>query len=87
MFYIYHVIIFTAGRKLALSLRCKFIETSSGLDHNVDELLVGIFAQVQLNPKRNRMPQKGAVENGKQLFKQILKFGKKAKSCENLFVL
>ena len=77
----------SAGRKLALSLQCKFIETSSGLDHNVDELLVGIFAQVQLNPKRNRGHSKGAIENGKQLFKQILKLGKKAKSCENLFVL
>lgn len=53
----------------------------------MDELLVGIFAQVQLNPKRNRNQQKGAVENSKQLFKQILKLGKKAKSCENLFVL
>lgn len=87
MFALIISLFFTAGRKLALNLRCKFIETSSGLDHNVDELLVGIFAQVQLNPKRNRMQQKGAVENGKQLFKQILKFGKKAKSCENLFVL
>ncbi|XKL59544.1 hypothetical protein PGB90_000560 [Kerria lacca] len=78
----------STGRKLALSWRCKFIETSSGLDHNVDELLVGIFAQVQLNPKRNRSgQQRGPMENGKQLFRQILKFGKKAKSCENLFVL
>lgn len=33
---------------------CKFIETSSGLDHNVDELLVGIVAQVKLNPQRIR---------------------------------
>lgn len=79
-----------AGRKLALSWHCKFIETSSGLDHNVDELLVGIFAQVQLNPKRNnRMStsSKGLMGSRKQLFKSILNFGKKAKSCENLFVL
>ncbi|CAG2055797.1 unnamed protein product [Timema podura] len=33
------------GRKLANSCNCKFIETSSGLAHNVDELLVGILAQ------------------------------------------
>lgn len=33
-------------------MSCKFIETSSGLDHNVNELLVGIVAQVKLNPKR-----------------------------------
>lgn len=76
-----------AGRKLALSWHCKFIETSSGLDHNVDELLVGIFAQVQLNPKRSRVHQKNVAENGKHLFRQILKLRKKAKSCENLFVL
>ncbi|KAK6630634.1 hypothetical protein RUM43_014619 [Polyplax serrata] len=44
----------SAGRKLANNCGCKFIETSSGLDHNVDELLVGILAQVQLNPKRRR---------------------------------
>lgn len=43
-----------AGRKLAKEIGCKFIETSSGLDHNVDELLVGIVAQVKLNPQRIR---------------------------------
>lgn len=41
-----------AGRRVAKEIRCKFIETSSGLDHNVDELLVGIVAQVKLNPQR-----------------------------------
>ncbi|GAB0087208.1 uncharacterized protein DMENIID0001_014900 [Sergentomyia squamirostris] len=40
------------GRRLAKDVNCKFIETSSGLDHNVDELLVGIVAQVKLNPQR-----------------------------------
>lgn len=44
----------TAGKKLAKEIGCKFIETSSGLDHNVDELLVGIVAQVKLNPQRIR---------------------------------
>lgn len=42
------------ARKLAKEIACKFIETSSGLDHNVDELLVGIVAQVKLNPQRLR---------------------------------
>lgn len=42
------------GRKVAKDIACKFIETSSGLDHNVDELLVGIVAQVKLNPQRLR---------------------------------
>lgn len=44
----------TAGRKLAKEIGCKFIETSSGLNHKVDELLVGIVAQVKLNPQRIR---------------------------------
>lgn len=43
-----------AGRKLAKEIGCKFIETSSGLNHKVDELLVGIVAQVKLNPQRIR---------------------------------
>lgn len=42
----------SVGRKLAKEVRCKFIETSSCLDHNVDELLVGIVAQAKLNPQR-----------------------------------
>lgn len=47
-------IIHTAGRHLAKEVACKFIETSSGLDHHVNELLVGIVAQVKLNPQRIR---------------------------------
>ncbi|XP_017849997.1 uncharacterized protein LOC108604938 [Drosophila busckii] len=43
------------GCRLAKTISCKFIETSSGLDHNVDELLVGIVAQVKLNPQRIRL--------------------------------
>ncbi|XP_070144586.1 uncharacterized protein [Drosophila kikkawai] len=42
------------GRYVATQIACKFIETSSGLHHNVDELLVGIVAQVKLNPQRLR---------------------------------
>jgi len=45
----------SVGRKVAKDIACKFIETSSGLDHNVDELLVGIVAQVKLNPQRLRL--------------------------------
>lgn len=44
--------VISAGRKLAKEIGCKFIETSSCLDHNVDELLVGIVAQAKLNPQR-----------------------------------
>lgn len=34
------------GKALAKSIDAKFIETSSGIQHNVDELLVGILKQV-----------------------------------------
>nr|CAD7194172.1 unnamed protein product [Timema douglasi] len=67
------------GRKLANSCNCKFIETSSGLAHNVDELLVGILAQVQLNPRRDReklnkktKKQKVRIGSGKRILKHLL---------------
>lgn len=36
------------GKQLAASRDAKFIETSSGIQHNVDELLVGVLKQVGL---------------------------------------
>lgn len=36
------------GKALAKSRDAKFIETSSGIQHNVDELLVGILKQVSI---------------------------------------
>lgn len=36
------------GKSLAQSKDSKFIETSSGIQHNVDELLVGILKQVRI---------------------------------------
>ncbi|XP_039277681.1 ras-related protein Rap-2a isoform X1 [Nilaparvata lugens] len=82
------------GRKLANGCSCKFIETSSGLDHNVDELLVGILAQVKLNPRRDRdqmhkkrKRQKVRMGSGKRILKHLLGIKRKAKSCENLLVL
>jgi Rad and Gem related GTP binding protein 1 len=36
----------TDGKSLAASRDVKFIETSSGIQHNVDELLVGVLKQV-----------------------------------------
>ena len=47
---------------MARSYDCKFIETSVGINHNVDELLVGILTQIRLKiqqatkPKRNKSP-------------------------------
>lgn len=40
------VITTSEGKTLAKSIEAKFIETSSGIQHNVDELLVGILKQV-----------------------------------------
>lgn len=41
------VISASEGKALAKSIDAKFIETSSGIQHNVDELLVGILKQVR----------------------------------------
>jgi hypothetical protein len=89
-----YVSLLAAGRKLANSCGCKFIETSSGLDHNVDELLVGILAQVQLNPRRNRekickkkKKQKVRIGSGQRMLRQLLGIKRKSRSCENLLIL
>lgn len=47
----------TEGKSMATSYDCKFIETSVGINHNVDELLVGLLTQIRLkleNPERTR---------------------------------
>lgn len=38
---------------MATSFDCKYIETSSGIQHNVDELLVGILKQIRLRIQMN----------------------------------
>lgn len=43
---------FAAGKSLAIKYGCKYIETSPGINHNVDELLVGMLAQIQLKRQR-----------------------------------
>ena len=42
------VVSFAAGKTLAIRYGCKYIETSPGINHNVDELLVGMLAQIEL---------------------------------------
>ena len=44
----------TEGKALACAHDCKFIETSSGIQHNVDELLVGILKQCRLCEEKTR---------------------------------
>ncbi|KZC05210.1 GTP-binding protein REM 1 [Dufourea novaeangliae] len=78
-----------AGRRLANNCGCKFIETSSGLAHHVDELLVGILAQIQLNPQRDRdqATRRRRSKHRRRILKHLLGFKRKTKSCENLFIL
>jgi hypothetical protein len=61
----------------------------------VDELLVGILAQVQLNPRRNcdrhklgrKKQQKVRTGSGHRILEKLLGIKCKSRSCENLFVL
>lgn len=77
------------GRRLANNCGCKFIETSSGLAHHVDELLVGILAQIKLNPQRDRdqATRRRRSKHRRRILKHLLGFKRKTKSCEDLFVL
>ena len=45
------------GKDLASSFDCKFIETSVGLNHNVDELLVGVLKQILLRQEAETKDQ------------------------------
>lgn len=47
------------GKSLALKFEVKYIETSVHIEHNVDELLVGIAKQVQL--KKSEQQQTGGA--------------------------
>lgn len=49
--------LFADGKAMATAYDCKFIETSVGINHNVDELLVGLLSQIRLkleNPEKSR---------------------------------
>ena len=39
---------------MAIRFGVKYIETSPGINHNVDELLVGMLAQIQLRQQVNK---------------------------------
>ena len=51
------------GKDQATALDSKFIETSSALKHNVDELLVGVTKQMFL--RKEQKVEKKEVENQK----------------------
>ena len=44
------------GKELAHCYDAKFIETSAGLEHNVDELLVGVLKQILLRQDTEQNP-------------------------------
>lgn len=82
------------AQAVAKTYDCKFIETSTVLNHNVDELLAGILSQIRLKIKQNEKSHSkleqihGCVTKSKQILNKI--FSKKeggTKSCENLYVL
>ncbi|XP_026273542.1 GTP-binding protein REM 1 isoform X2 [Frankliniella occidentalis] len=85
------------GKCLACTYKVKFIEISVGINHNVDELLVGILSQIRLKATltereggahwyKNRGVVRASMK-ARQMFTWI--FGKedsKFKNCENLNV-
>nr|XP_022913933.1 uncharacterized protein LOC111424575 isoform X1 [Onthophagus taurus] len=89
------------GKALAISRDCKFIETSSGIQHNVDELLVGILKQIRLRENRDKKKAKKDTQKlhgsktslslniAREILQKICMNAdiSKSKSCENLHVL
>lgn len=87
------------GKCLACTFRVKYIEISVGINHNVDELLVGTLNQIRL--KKQHADQetsshqwyksRGIIRasmKARQMFTWI--FGRedsKFKNCENLYTL
>ncbi|XP_015172882.1 PREDICTED: uncharacterized protein LOC107064582 [Polistes dominula] len=96
-------IAFNEGKQLAMSRECKFIETSSGIKHNVDELLVGVLKQIRLRESRDkklrRQCSKGKMSKlhgsktiyslnlAREILNKMCLNDSKSKSCENLHVL
>ena len=94
--------LFSDGKCLACTFRAKYIEVSVGINHNVDELLVGILNQIRLKLSNAKLEDpessqahwyksRGVVKaslKARQMFTWL--FGKedsKFKNCENLHVL
>ncbi|XP_023232756.1 GTP-binding protein GEM-like [Centruroides sculpturatus] len=83
------------GRTLANRYDTKYIETSALLNHNVDELLVGIVSQIRLKAKQQRLSVSrgswsatGLVGKARDIMDKILqKCDLKARSCDDLNVI
>ena len=77
---------------------CKFIETSSGIQHNVDELLVGVLKQIRLREDLDKKRRKKKLLGGssrtslslsvaRDILQKMCLQDNRSKSCENLLVL
>lgn len=80
------------GRSVATRAGCKFIETSAGINHQLDELLVGILSQIRLKCQRRHVRGHTTDLSGQRKARGLIgKILKKAclrsKSCDNLHVL
>ncbi|CAH1099737.1 unnamed protein product [Psylliodes chrysocephalus] len=87
------------GKCMACTYRAKFIEISVGINHNVDELLVGVLTQIRLKidsfdeggHTQQWYKSRGMVKasmKARQMFTWL--FGRedsKFKNCENLHIL
>jgi len=78
-----------AGKKMAMKYGVKYMETSPGINHNIDELLVGIFTQISLRKKQNQKEEKEDSMNkiGNFLGNMLRRARSNGKSCSNLAVI
>ena len=55
------------AKSMASSYNCKYTETSAALNHNVDELLVGVLTQIRLKQaEKNRFRGGGKKAAGRR---------------------
>lgn len=64
-----HINTIADAKELATSYDCKYAETSASLNHNVDELLVGILTQIRLKfaEKNHRLFKNRKHKMGRKL--------------------
>ena len=80
----------TEGCDLAVEFALKFTETSPGMGHHIDELLVGIVMQMRLREEDPEPKQKHSLS--KKVLKRIVSIvkgreEKKRVACKNLNIL
>lgn len=74
------------GKQVAQRHNIKYIETSPGINHNVDELLVGVVTQLKL--RKTAASEKTNKDKIMNFFDRVLSFKvDKHKSCSNLNIL